>query len=65
MSLKVFKPYKTYRFNADDEYSTLELNNKKFRIGYYGFELHAEGEEEFTAKAEVTLYAVDDQYRKN
>ena len=65
MSLKVFKPYKTYRFDADDEYSTLELNNKKFRIGYYGFELHAEGEEEFTAKAEVTLYAVDDQYRKN
>lgn len=62
-SLRIFKPYKTYRFLTDAEYDTLELNNKKFRVGYYGFELHSEGETEFSPKIELSLYVVNKDYR--
>ena len=62
-SLKIFKPYKTYRFNVDEEYSNLELNNKKFRLGYYGFELHSDGDADFIGLAEISLYEVGDSYR--
>lgn len=65
MSLKIFRPYKTYRFNADEEFNTLDLNNKKYRIGYYGFELKSEGDTEFSGRADISLYAVDDQYRSS
>lgn len=62
-SLRIFKPYKTYRFLADAEYDPLDLNNKKFRIGYYGFELHSEGETDFSPRIELSLYVVSDEYR--
>ena len=58
-SLRIFKPYKTYRFLADNEYENLDINNKKFRVGYYGFELHSEGEQDFSPKVELSLYVVD------
>ena len=56
-SLKIFKPYKTYRFNTDPEYDNMNLKNKKFRIGYFGFELHSNGNNEFVAKCEISLFA--------
>lgn len=62
-SLKIFKPYKTYRFDIDEEYDTLELRNKKFRLGYYGFELHSDGDTDFVGLAEISLYVVDENYR--
>lgn len=62
-SLRIFRPYKTYRFDADPEYADLNLTDRKFRIAYYGFELKSDGDQDFVPSAEISLYAVDKRYR--